>query len=92
MKALTPPVTVKKATNCTGPEEFFQDQVFEIEQADRSLADYGGYRRPARTLTNADNGRLVLVTTQGGYRCVSFIDNPQNLDVAVRAALKGGAA
>lgn len=75
MKPITLPARVRKATNCDGPEQWFIDQDFEVEAEDvgKVRDHYLGYRHKSYTVRRDDVGRHLRVTTQGEYRCWSFI-------------------
>jgi hypothetical protein len=72
MKVLTQPRSVRRSTNCGGPDQTFTVQFFEIEPSDvgQLLDDYQGHRQRAHLITADEVGREVEVLTQGpGYRC-----------------------
>jgi hypothetical protein len=75
MKAVTGPIQVRKATNCTGPDEGFTEQDFEIEACDvgRDKEHYLGHRHRTYRFIQSDIGRRIRTTQQGNwYYCWSF--------------------
>lgn len=75
MKHITAPRAVRKATNCTGPEQVFWDQTLEVEADDvgKARRHYLGHNRRTYIFVQSDVGRRITNTQQGSsYSCWSF--------------------
>lgn len=76
MRAITQPVRLRKPTNCDGPEEWFTEQDFVVEEDDvgRAKENYLGHRHATHRFSRRDVGATLRVTSQGSYyECWGFL-------------------
>ncbi|MEN7527899.1 hypothetical protein [Cupriavidus sp. DL-D2] len=75
MKAITEPKRERRATNCTGPDEWFTVQRFEVEASDAGSKkpNYLGHRHREYAFDRRDVGKKIEVITQPGYECWGFL-------------------
>lgn len=76
MFALTPTLKVKRAIDCTGPEEEFEERTQRVELCDvgTTLDHFGGHKVASYTFTQEDVGRHIREVKQGyWYYCWYFL-------------------
>ena len=76
MKPVTEPVRLQKPTNCDGPNEWFIERDFLVEESDvgREKSNHLGFRHATHRFSRSDVGRSIRVTKQPPeYECWGFL-------------------
>lgn len=71
----------QRATNCTGPMEWFDvaHHAVESEDVGKPRDNYGGHNHSTYKLLRSDVGRTIETVSQpGGYRCWYFHSGGQH--------------
>lgn len=66
--------TVKRSTNCGGPDQVFVEVHCEVEESDvgRTYEHYLGFNHRGYRITADDVGRIAVRSMQVGYICWWF--------------------
>lgn len=76
MRKITEPVKMGRATNCTGPDEIFEECDSRVELSDIgvTLNNYGGHKHTSYKFEASDVGRTIRDVRQGfWYHCWYFL-------------------